>query len=224
MTVRQYQNCYQINKSIIDDIEKMALIVCEVYNMTPDKVDAMKPKKFVKLVSKIGKVFKANYAKPFYANLRLNIDATQLTLGKFIECQFWLKQDAVEVLHLIAASITKKKKQHKKFAEKVLDKPIEYVMNDVLAFIESLNKLLQSYKGLFEIEETIEDELNQYDKQEKLKQHPFIERYGWIYSAKQVAEHNSISINDAYKLPIIQALNDLSFLKSKQDYENKMSK
>jgi hypothetical protein len=47
----------------------------------------------------------------------------------------------------------------------------------------------------------------------------FNTRYGWIYSASVVAEYEKISIDQTYKLPVKQALNDLVYLKAKSKYE-----
>jgi hypothetical protein len=217
MTVEQYQICYAINNTVTDEVERLAMIICELYNLTPEQVDSMQGKQFIKYVSKMNKALNTDFKKPFYSRLKLKTDAKTLTFGEFIECQYWLKQDAIEVLHLVAATlIIKKNKDHEATANKVLKLNVNRILNDCLKFIE--------YKGLFEIKENDDEDFETFDKKEKLKTHPFIERYGWIFSAKQVAEFNGISINNAYELPILQALNDLSYLKSKQDYESKMNK
>ena len=47
----------------------------------------------------------------------------------------------------------------------------------------------------------------------------FNKRYGWIYSASQVAEYERITLDEAYGLPVCQAFNDLAYLKAKSSYE-----
>ena len=59
---------------------------------------------------------------------------------------------------------------------------------------------------------------------EKESVHPFIERYGWMFSAKQLAEYEGITLEEVYNIPIIQAFNGLSYLKSKAGYEKMKSK
>jgi hypothetical protein len=225
MTVAQYQICYTINNTIKDETERLAMIVCELFGLTPEQVDGLSGKAFIKYVSKMNKMLNTDFKKPFYSRLKLKKDAKHLTFGEFIELQHWLKKDAIEVLHLVSATlIIKKNKQHDTLANKVLKLNVKHILNDCLSFIESLQGFMKLYKGLFEIEDNNDEDFNEFDKKEKLKSHPFVERYGWIFSAKQVADHNCISLNEAYELPVIQALNDLSYLKSKQDYETKMSK
>jgi hypothetical protein len=42
---------------------------------------------------------------------------------------------------------------------------------------------------------------------------PFMERWGWVYSTKGVADFNNITLNDAYELRVIEYLNTLAYLK-----------
>ena len=60
--------------------------------------------------------------------------------------------------------------------------------------------------------------------EEPKKKHVFPERYGWMYSTKEVADYEGIKLNDAYDINIIQALNAMSYLKSKASYEKWQSK
>jgi len=226
MTVSQFQECNKINNSLFDEVDKLALIICELYGKSVDEVDSMTSKKFLKYTNKIEKLFAKGFAKPFYCRMKFETNAEAITFGQFIECQEWLKSDAIEVLHLVAASIFKgNRSNHKKVAERILKTNVSYVLNDCLLFIESLKKLVDGYKVLFGSDEIEEDEdLETLKKKGKLKKHPFVEFYGWEFSATQVAEHNRITLNDAYKLPVIEALNNLAYLKSKQDYEAKQNK
>jgi hypothetical protein len=56
------------------------------------------------------------------------------------------------------------------------------------------------------------------------KPHSFIEQYGWIYSAKEVAQHEGITLDKAFDLPILQAFNALAYLKSEQAYQKYINK
>lgn len=44
----------------------------------------------------------------------------------------------------------------------------------------------------------------------------FDRTYGWIYNATMVAELERIKLDDAWELPVLQFLNDLSYLKIKR--------
>jgi hypothetical protein len=225
MTLAQFQECNKINNSLFDEVDKLALIICELYGYTPEQVDTFTSRKFLRYTNKIEKRFNKGFNKPFYSFIDLETNAEAITFGQFIECQEWLKNEPIEVLHLVAASIDKKVGNHKEVAEKMLQTNVNYLLNDCLKFIESLTKLVDGYKNLFASDEVDhEEDLDELKKKQKLQKHPFVEFYGWEFSATQVAEHNKITLNAAYELPVIEALNNLAYLKSKQDYEQKQNK
>jgi hypothetical protein len=47
-----------------------------------------------------------------------------------------------------------------------------------------------------------------------------MQRYGWIYQATLLAEHERITLEQVYEMPTIQALNDLSYLKAKNAFDS----
>ncbi len=49
-------------------------------------------------------------------------------------------------------------------------------------------------------------------------------RYGWIYQATLIAEHEKIKLDEVYNLSTIQALNDLAYLKSKTAHDREQIK
>lgn len=46
-----------------------------------------------------------------------------------------------------------------------------------------------------------------------------MERWGWVYSTKQVADFENISVTQAYNLPVIHYLNNLAYLKDYNKYQ-----
>ena len=42
---------------------------------------------------------------------------------------------------------------------------------------------------------------------------PFMERWGWVFSTKQVADFSNITVNQTYDLNVIEYLNILAYLK-----------
>lgn len=44
-------------------------------------------------------------------------------------------------------------------------------------------------------------------------------RWGWVVSAKEVADFENCTVTEAYKLPIIQFLNTLAYLKDYNKYK-----
>jgi hypothetical protein len=49
----------------------------------------------------------------------------------------------------------------------------------------------------------------------------FARYYGWIYSASVVADHERISLDAAFELPVLQFLNGLAYIKMKNKVEAK---
>lgn len=47
----------------------------------------------------------------------------------------------------------------------------------------------------------------------------FQRHYGWTYSAVLVAEHERITLDQAFDLPVLQFINDLAYLKMKGKME-----
>jgi hypothetical protein len=221
MTLAEYQRIAGFWNSENDEVTQIALIVCDLYNLSYDEVNNMAPRKFLKLSKKVEKSFIGIDKKPFFSRIKLNVDAFSITLGQFIEVQHFLKLGEIDSMHLVAASIWEDTREHKVKAEILLNKNIRYVLKDISAFLLSFASLLDSYKGLFEAEEqSLEDE----EDAKVEKPHPFIEQYGWIYSAKQVAEHEGITLDKAFELPVLQAFNTLAYLKSYQSYQKHISK
>ena len=217
MTLKQYQRIAGFYNQSDDEITQVALIVCDMFNLSHDEVDNMQPKEFIKYSNKVTKQFKKLGKKPYFRRLKLETDAKKITLGQFIEVQHFLKQGEIDAMHLVTASIWGNSKAHDVKADLLLKKHIRLILADYTAFLQSFAELLQGYKGLFESEEVEED-----GKMEK--PHPFIDQYGWIYSAKEVAQHEGITLDKAFDLPILQAFNALAYLKSEQSYQKYINK
>ena len=213
MTVAQFQKIQELTEGITDDVELLAFTVCVAFDKTVEQVDNMSRKEFMKYVNRLTKELNPKEDN----EIQFTTDASAITFGQFIECQHWMKTNWKGSLSLIAASILVNRSDHKQDVIWINSLPLSKVLHHVTKFNQSMVELVKSYSGLFEIDETDEDV-------EKDKQHHFIERYGWIYSATQVAAHEGIVLDKVYDLPIIQALNDMSYLKSEQKYDEYLSK
>lgn len=218
MTLQQYQRIASFYNEESDMIVQVALIVCDMFGLSYDEVDNMQPKKFIKYSNKVTKEFKKLNKKPLFNRIKLQTDAYAINFGQFIEVQHFLKQGEIDGMHLVCASIWSDNREHKLKADLLLKKNVRHLLKDYTTFLQSHADLLQSYKGLFESDEVVEDD----GKMEK--PHPFIEQYGWIYSAREVAQYEGIKLDDAYNLPIIQAFNALAYLKSEQSYQKYLNK
>ncbi len=228
MTVKQYQDIARSYASTDDQTEQIALAVCHVYGLTHDEVDGMGKAEFLKHTADMTRTLQRIHTRPWYYRRILQTDATKITLGQFVEVQHFAKEGEADSVPLVAASVLLKRSKHKEDVERILRMNVRRVRQDVTDFMNSFNDLVLSYAGLFEDEEldpeATDEEVEAYEKQKKLAIHPFIDQYGWIFSAKQIALFEGITLDQAYELPITQALNDLAYLKSEADYKKKQDR
>ena len=82
--------------------------------------------------------------------------------------------------------------------------------------MSSVHSLDKQFAGLFDgqTQEDGDDGLSSRDNNGK-----FMLRFGWIYQAAIIAEHERIKLEEVYNLPTIQCLNALSYLKAKNAFE-----
>ena len=179
----------------------------------PNRVDKFSSKQFNR--NWVKAQYKIQYAaKPLLFN-RVNTDAEKISFGQFIEVMHWMEGGVIESAHLIYATMLKSK-NHKAAAAKALKTNVRKVLPNVLEFMQSFDRLLKRYKRLFE--------QPKHDPEAKPEPpHPFIKLYGWQYAAVRLKELHGFQLHDAYNLGVIEALNNLSMLKSEQQYQEYMA-
>lgn len=220
MDLKLYQKVVAAYTMSDDEIDKRAYGVAAYYGLSFNDVDCMNEKLFIKKAVKVETRIALNSIRRFYLRkVNIQTDANKLTFGQFIEILHWLKDGEIESYHMIAASLLKSRKDHKKDAERMSNVKAGRIVPFIRKFLESFNSLLQSYSVLLDIQEKEALETNA----ERDTPHPFLEQYGWIFSAKQVADYEGIKLNDAYDMNVINALNDLAYLKSFNDYKEEQS-
>jgi hypothetical protein len=82
--------------------------------------------------------------------------------------------------------------------------------------LSRLQELDKSFEGLFGSRDDGE-ELDEIPSRSSVSN--FMRDFGWIYQASLVAEFERIPMEEVYDIPTIQFLNDLSYLKAKNEYE-----
>ena len=83
---------------------------------------------------------------------------------------------------------------------------------------QNLRRFNKLFTGLFEI--GVEGE----DGGEPVEQvdDGFDSRYGWVYNTKRIADFENITVDQAYDLCVMQALNDLAYLKEKDRHDKRL--
>jgi hypothetical protein len=171
----------------------------------------------LKLTTKTGRLF----ATPFNPRAFMRIgkyfikyDISKITFGQYIELAFFLSHNQVQNAHYTLATCSKvffrKSKNHRKRSDYFLNRRVPEVIGSLQRIAENFASFNKEYSGLFGLDKEVTGDV-QEDK--------FNKRYGWIYSASQVAEYERITLEQAFALPVRQALNDLAYLKEKMKYE-----
>lgn len=214
MLLRDYQRVAALYSEQQDEVTNVALLISDLYNKTYEEVNNLTKWKFLWYTWRISRKFSKVDIRPWWSWMRFQTDATKITFGQFIETQHFVKLGEIDSINLVAATILKGKRDHTRKASYLMRNNVRHSLWAVKKYLESFQKLIESYAGLFETD-------SESDTMEK--PHPFVEQYGWIYSATQVAEHERIKLDEAFDLPVIQALNVLAYLKSYQSYQKKMN-
>lgn len=226
LSVELFQRVKEIDSTTPDTVERLGWMVCTVFDFPEDEVNLMSARRFARYCKRLNRQLAA---KPRIGRrVDIETDAQKITLGQFIEAQHWLRDctepgDEISVMEFLAATLVKNRPadfDHPAETARMRTRHFADVLRKVQKFIESRNELIKNYAGLFDTAEGPEDEDIEVVKQnQKAKEHPFITQYGWQYSAKCVAEHLGLTLDEAFDKGILEALNTLAYLKAKAQYD-----
>lgn len=219
ITAGMYQQIEAINKQGIPDIDRVLYTACVVFGKTEFEIDNENPAKVVKMMAKMQRIFESPFNPKTVDRIGdydINYDVSRITLGQYIEITFFIGRGPIDNAHYILASMSgrwRKKKllsDHRARADYFLTQPVEQVIGAVNLIQENYILFNSQYQELFGVDPDVVGNVqgNEFNK-----------RYGWVFSATQVAHHEGVSLETAYGLPIRHAFNDLLFIKSKGKYE-----
>lgn len=218
ITLAKFQQIEAVNSLNLSDMDKALFSVCIIYNMTEFELDNTAPGKVLRMTERVSKVFESPFnpkAQNKIGRYFVNYDVSKMTFGQYIELAFFL-QDTVSHAHYIMATISREwmrkhtADNHRKKANYFLLQSVVDIMGGVGLIKERFEEFNKEYKKLFGVDKEVGGDVQDDD---------FNKRHGWIYSATQVAQHEGINLDQAFALPVRQALNDLVFLKAKGKYE-----
>lgn len=217
-TVQMYQE-----KKDMPEIDKVLWSICTVFDYTEYQLDNMEPEQVEKLSRKITGIFESKLdPQPFkrIGKYFINYDISKITLGQYIELSFFLQQP-IQNAHYTLASLSSlplmknKAEHHRKKANYFLKQSIVKVVGTVARIMEQFTAFNYEYKGLFGLDREVNGDV---------QNDVFNKRHGWIYSATQIAEHERISLEDTFRIPVRQAMNDLGYLKALAKYQAEQTK
>jgi hypothetical protein len=219
ISLAKFQQLDEINNRELEEIDKVLFSACIVFDKTEYEMDNEDPRKVVTMTTSMQKIFETPFNARSYAMIGkylINYDISKMTFGQYIELAFFLSNKPIQNAHYTLATISHKRfkkhtaSDHRRKADYFLEQPVEKIMGALKLIGENFGEFNKEYKSLFGIDREVHG-----DVQEDV----FNKRYGWIYSASQVAEYERITLDEAFALPIRQAFNALMYLKAKAKYE-----
>lgn len=232
VTVEQYQKITAIQAATAApgqspedlEIEKTIRIISTLYKIPEEQVSQLPVDKFHRYVVDLNNLFlstkEGEHKKMIRANGKryaFTYNIGEFRMAQYVEAQEFLKRGLIENLHLIAASISQpvtwyfKTKpndslNHEKVSEDFKKAPFMDVYNSVVFFCDVLKTYNGNFTGLFG---------TKYDDEERgpVRGSDFQERFGWIFSLTRIAEHERVTLEQAWDLPTTQCLNDLFYIK-----------
>jgi hypothetical protein len=217
----KHQQIEEINARDIPDIDKVLFSTCMLFDKTESELDNTDPQKVLRMATKMQRIFETPFSPKALTKIgryTINYDISKMTFGQYIELAFFLSDKAKVIAraHFIMATISHQwlrkhtTADHRHKANYFLRRPVMEILGCISLITENFNMFNSEYKNLFGVDKEVSGDVQEQE---------FNKRFGWIYSATQVKEHEGITLDDAFAMPIRQAFNDLMFLKSKAKYE-----
>lgn len=200
----------------LSELDKILFSVCSVFNLTEYQLDQAGAIVAGKLAKQVQRIFEKEFQPHPYKRIGkylISYDPSALSFGQYVELMFFL-QAPMKNAHYVLASISSsrfRKSDHRTKAAYFLHQPITKITGSLKLFLERFTSFNNEYKGLFGLDEQVHGEQAQHD--------PFNQRWGWTWSAKVIADHHNITLNQAFEMPIREALGVLALLKAKDKYD-----
>lgn len=231
ITLGKYLELHPIIENDWGDFDKFREIVYiltgkyeDVYKWTENEIKQYSFLFNIEFDKKVPNIFKAG--KNYY---RINTDAERMVAARYIEVKTFYSNGYVQNMHRIIASfvvpvhrwgfkyrdVKYDATKHEQYSGDMLTLPFSIAYGLVMHFLNIVNFIDKKYPLLFD--ERHDDEGDDNMGIEQI----FSKYYGWIYSTTQVAEHERITLDQAFELPIMQYLNDLAYLKMRGKVEKK---
>ena len=239
VTVWQWQQIQFLSdkKESLKDYDLILETIAILKNKTKKEIIELPEKQILKIVKEIEflnnsnpKFLAVNFIKVGKKKFKCNYDAKYSPAGRYIETKYFI-DDIKSNLHRIGASMVipmrptwlgwkeekYDSKYHIDYSEDLLSAPFEQVFGSVMKWITNIKNLDAEFKGLFNSENKEEEDSRQVNSN-------FMSRFGWIYQASLISDHEKIKLEEVFELPAIQFLNDLSYISAKINFENEQRK
>jgi len=226
ITLAQFQLINDINESKdFDEMDKLLYTTGVIFDKTENQLVDLGAEKCKKLIAKTSKLFENPFNKKPYKRIgyyQIQYDIEKLRFGQFVEFTYFVAGDVLDNAHKILAScaniplLKNNSDNHRKVSDYLHGQSVIKTIGSLSTLLENYTEFNKEYSGLFDLAEEGEEV--------EIVKDGFNDTYGWIYSATMVAEHERITLEQAFDLNVRQALNDLSYLKAKRNYDEQQLK
>ena len=220
VTLAQFQQTDQINsRQDLSAIDRVLYSVCVLYDKTEYEVDNEKPERVVNWIEEAKALFESDIAVKAANRIgkyNISYDVSAATFGQYIELAFFINNNPVKHAHFILATMAtkwlrkRKEVEHRVKADYFLRQPVTKVFGSVKSIQQSFDDFNKQYSTLFGIDQEVSGNVQNED---------FNKHHGWIYSATRVKEHEGITLEETFALPVRRALNALVYIKAKDKYD-----
>lgn len=203
-----------MSRTDLDDQDKLFFAVCVVFDYTEYELDKTDVKKVFRMCMKVTRMLQKEMNQKSYKKIGVyepNYDPSTYTLGQFISLSTW-SQQYISNAHKILSTITQPGidiGNQDERADYFLSVPMNRTVGSIKYFMENFRAFLSKYKRSFGLDKNADVD----------DSHPFMTKWGWIYSATRVALHNGVSLDEAMQFNVKQAFNDLAYLKAKDSFD-----
>ncbi len=225
ISFKKFLQIDDLNKdATLDDYDKLLFTACIVNDLLPEQLDKMEPKKAIRLCNKIGVIFTSNFtpiAKKRVGIYKIDYDPFHYTLGQYIELHHYLTTNPTQNGHLVMASISTRmlskhsSKYHKERSAFFNNQPVAIVLGGLKKALDAFEKFNKKYEWLFGVGT---------ENAAQVDNDPFNRRWGWMFSARVIAQDLGIKLDQAFNLPVVEAFNSLAYLKAKAIHDEKLLK
>lgn len=224
ITLFQFQEADRINgNASFDDLDKVLYTTCIVFGLTEHQLDSTDPVKAAALMQKTSKLFEQPFLEKAFNRVgkySIQYDVSKMTFGQYVELSFFLQGNPIKSAHYVMASISKvffKKytsANHKQRASYFQRQPVTKIIGSFKKLIEMFALFNKEYPSLFGLPK----------EQQEQQSDPFNKAYGWQFSAREIAIDMNITLEEAFNLPIREAMYCLAYLKAKGEYMERITK
>jgi hypothetical protein len=233
ISVKQYQAIQEAIEIYKDEFDKVCAVVAVLFNKSHQDINNMEPRRFIKLSAIVTTLFSfepRGSAPNRIGRYKISYEITRYKWRQYVEIQHWIKKPFDQCFPLILASAvtpifgSNDSAKHREVVNNFLDYkflPSFFAAKKILEQVATINHYFNPEEPIEEEQEIDADEASKVPTPD-FGEDDFTEKWGWIYTTKRIADFRNITLDEAFELSTIEALNDMQLIKDLQKHEKKL--